>query len=473
MPSLCSTRESDSRSELMSAASSARHDKAPYESIADAVMYDNGSSSSFEFPKGDRATPKPAAATSSTHLRFGPSKWDDAEKWLANPHYYSRPKTISVQGHSLMNPPKQSTSYVMKDGFSLSDAVLYTTKEDTSFSMPHGQDADMHQEVDIEGTSHGSVGESNSFAFPAPPSKVRSTNTFDFYPHQDEASDMKELSISHEGDYEEPLFKPAEPPAWDRASYVMPEPALRSVSMRDMGTEMTPIASQEPSRTGTPVQATTPSMRSPVSSGSSTPRRAAPASSPLQASDDPAQPSRSVPTPEDGSKSSEPCENEMQMKKRKDIQTLGVQLGKINIVAWASKEDEDGDSSKLLKNIDLEEVKKNVLETRAAAWEEAEEAKYMARFKREEAKIQAWENHEKAKAEAEMRRIEVKIEKIRSHAHEKLMNKLAAAKRRAEERRAVAEAKRGEQAAKTLTHANHIRRTGRMPSQMLGCAFCQ
>lgn len=470
-------------------------DKAADEfSIADPGMHDNGNSSSFEFPKGERAIPKSGAAT-AMHQRIGPSKWEDAEKWLANPLYTSRLKVLTLHGHNFMNTSKQMAAYGVKDAvLPLPNGASYMSKEDVSVPLLQGQEpsqttkdgangdsattrreADLHQRpvyADVEGVNPGHAGETNSFAFPAPPgSKGRSTNTFDFYPIQEEPPDMKELRISHEDVVDD---KQVEPPAWDRASYVMPEPTLRSVSMRDMGTEMTPIASQEPSRTGTPIQATTPLMRSPVSSGSSTPRRVAPASSPLQGPEDPTQSSgNSLSTPDNDGTTSETCASDLQSKATKDIQNLGVQLGKINIVAWASKEEEDGDSSKLLKsNIDLEEVKKNVLETRAAAWEEAEEAKYIARFEREEAKIQAWENHEKAKAEAEMRRIEVKIEKISSHAHEKLMNKLAAAKRRAEERRAVAEARRGEKAAKTITTANRIRRTGRVPSPMLGCAFC-
>ncbi|KAK0607050.1 hypothetical protein LWI29_008418 [Acer saccharum] len=40
--------------------------------------------------------------------------------------------------------------------------------------------------------------------------------------------------------------------------------AIRSICVRDMGTEMTPIASQEPSRTATPIRATTPAARSPI-----------------------------------------------------------------------------------------------------------------------------------------------------------------------------------------------------------------
>ncbi|XP_031122866.1 uncharacterized protein LOC116025681 isoform X2 [Ipomoea triloba] len=45
--------------------------------------------------------------------------------------------------------------------------------------------------------------------------------------------------------------------------------------------------------------------------------------------------------------------------------------------------------------------------TTSAAWGEAEHGKYMARYKREEAKIQAWEDDERTKAEMEMQRIVV------------------------------------------------------------------
>ncbi|XP_042032251.1 remorin 4.1-like [Salvia splendens] len=61
---------------------------------------------------------------------------------------------------------------------------------------------------------------------------------------------------------------------------------------------------------------------------------------------------------------------------------------------------------------DDQSSKTNPLETRAVAWDEAERAKYMARFKREEVKIQAWENHQKRKAEMQMRKVEVKAERL-------------------------------------------------------------
>ncbi|KAK6116583.1 hypothetical protein DH2020_049689 [Rehmannia glutinosa] len=47
-----------------------------------------------------------------------------------------------------------------------------------------------------------------------------------------------------------------------------PKSVVRSICLRDMGTEMTPIASQEPSRSATPVRATTPVSKSPGPSSS-------------------------------------------------------------------------------------------------------------------------------------------------------------------------------------------------------------
>ncbi|CBI27558.3 unnamed protein product, partial [Vitis vinifera] len=163
-----------------------------------------------------------------------------------------------------------------------------------------------------------------------------------------------------------------------------------------MGTEMTPISSQEPSRTATPIRATTPVARSPISSGS------------------------------DG---------------------------------------EESNACKMPENKNSEHARKpNPLDTRATAWDEAERAKYLARYKREEVKIQAWENHEKRKAEMEMKRMEVKADKLKAWAQEKLANKIAATRRIAEEKRASAEAKLNEKAARTSERADYIRRTGRLPS---------
>lgn len=144
--------------------------------------------------------------------------------------------------------------------------------------------------------------------------------------------------------------------------------------MRDMGTEMTPVASQEPSRTATPVGATTP-LRSPASSIPSTPRRGAPASTPVDNTTDdesqcPVENIRRVLT-----------DQEMKEKTRREIVALGVQLGKMNIAAWASKEEQENkNDNPSAETVDMEELERIEYENRAAAWEEAEKSKHTARF---------------------------------------------------------------------------------------------
>ncbi|XP_062181884.1 remorin 1.4-like [Phragmites australis] len=200
-----------------------------------------------------------------------------------------------------------------------------------------------------------------------------------------------------------------------------PVPVFRSVCLRDMGTEMTPIASKEPSRTATPLRASTPVARSPMSSRSSTPAR--------RRQDGPVGVTAVVGT------------------------TKPVAVGK---VSCGGEEDGAGVAGTAPNT--------NSLESRAAAWDEAERAKFTARYKREEVKIQAWENHEKRKAETEMKKMQMKADQMKAQAQEKLANRLAATRRMAEEKRASAEAKLNERAARTSEKANYIRRTGHLPS---------
>ena len=113
-----------------------------------------------------------------------------------------------------------------------------------------------------------------------------------------------------------------------------------SVCLRDMGTEMTPIASKEPSRAATPLRATTPVARSPVPSRSSTPGR-----------------------------------------RRQDGPPVGVNPGVVrtaeqdaaasNVVSGGEAERDGG--------VDSHVPRANTLESRAAAWDEAERAKFTAR----------------------------------------------------------------------------------------------
>ena len=140
--------------------------------------------------------------------------------------------------------------------------------------------------------------------------------------------------------------------------------------MRDVGTEMTPIPSQEPSRTGTPIGATTPTC-SPLSSIPSTPKRAAPTSSPSETTVDEHNQKKV------GKK--ELSERELKLKTRREIAALGIQLGKMNIASWASKDDAK-QGSPSLKTLDVDQLVKAEYETRAAAWEESQKSKHMARY---------------------------------------------------------------------------------------------
>ena len=142
--------------------------------------------------------------------------------------------------------------------------------------------------------------------------------------------------------------------------------------MRDMGTEMTPATSQEPSRTATPVGATTP-LRSPTSSIPSTPRGGAPAPTPKEHNN-----GEESQNPTERTKK-ELSEEELKLKTRREIVALGVQLGKMNIAAWASK-DEQEKKRPCNESIDMEELERIENEKRAAAWEDAEKSKHMARF---------------------------------------------------------------------------------------------
>lgn len=127
---------------------------------------------------------------------------------------------------------------------------------------------------------------------------------------------------------------------------------VRSICVRDMGTEMTPIASQEPSRTATPIRATTPAARSPISSGSSTPVR---------------------------------CLNRgIGLENGQNTANLSETRGAVGRGSGAmrqpSRDGEEGNGQKTTENkTDDRSSKLNPLETRAMAWDEAERAKYMAR----------------------------------------------------------------------------------------------
>ncbi|OVA11568.1 Remorin [Macleaya cordata] len=374
----------------------------------DNLDYDsNASSSSFEFHNGQRSHQNPVSRTFSRPVPF---KWNDAEKWIVNrqngQHKHSKKNTLQSQAN------RQPMANWVRTGPESANSSSKTTH----FSQPNGLE---------------------KFSF-APPGIA---------PISD-AANKKE--VDHKV-----------PSSTERHGVDPPFPTVRSVSMRDMGTEMTPVPSQEPSRTATPVGATTP-LRSPTSSIPSTPRRGAPASTPVEATTD------DETDPRKESNQKKLSERELHLKTRKEIVALGVQLGKMNIAAWASK-DEKENSASSRESIEAEELERIEFENRAAAWEEAEKSKHVARYKREEIKIEAWESRCKAKLEAEMRRTEAQAEKIRANAQEKMKKKITTTKLRSEEKQAAAEAQRNRQAAKASAQAEYIRQTGRIPPSRFRC----
>ncbi|XP_029117825.1 uncharacterized protein [Elaeis guineensis] len=323
-------------------------------------------SSGFEFQKAERAPHRSALILPFS--KPAPSKWDDAQKWIASPTSHRGGK---AGGGQFRKPGL--TGYGNRQA--ATRVVLEVTEEvDTKRIDPSQEKKEVQEHKSVNWVPE---------PYPIVDSAVKPALIVD-NPIAD-----SEISLSRHD---------SSTSVHSAATFITTPSTIRSVSMRDIGTEMTPIASQEPSRTGTPARATTP-IRSPASSRPSTPQRTAPNSSPTESADC-----------HGDSKSTQLSEKELQMKTRREIMVLGQQLGKTNIANWASKEEEETDASVSLKTLSVDQAAKSVIETRAAAWEEAEKAKYLARFKREEIKIQAWENHQKAKTEAEMRKIEVPMQ---------------------------------------------------------------
>ncbi|XP_014505592.1 uncharacterized protein LOC106765469 isoform X1 [Vigna radiata var. radiata] len=388
----------------------------------------NASSSSFEFDKGERPGNNPA---NRSLFRPIPSKWNDAEKWIMNRQNIHANHSKKHVAHNQANRMASSMVRVAPESahydHKLSTGKVTETKRvdfcqptsHTGFEKFSFVPSDAHS---VSGQAHGGNPVVESF------------------PQSKDLKEVNELGLSSSRGTDDQSVMPG----------------IRSVAMRDMGTEMTPVPSQEPSRTATPVGSATP-LRSPVSSMPSTPRRGAPAPTPLDNMTD----EFSQFPVENGR--THLSEEEMKIKTRREIAALGVQLGKMNIAAWASKDEQEKNQSSP-QGTNMQEQERIEFEKRAAVWEEAEKSKHTARFKREEIKIQAWESEQKAKLEAEMRRTEAKVEQMRAQTHAKMVKKIAMARQRSEEKRAAAEARKNREAERTVAQAEYIRQTGRLPS---------
>ncbi|KAM0854557.1 hypothetical protein ACQ4PT_050370 [Festuca glaucescens] len=345
-----------------------------------AVSNGNGNGGSFEFQMEERAGLGPF------FFRQVPSKWNDAEKWIAGRHVV----------HS--NP-------------------IFSKKAATAAAV-HGHSGGVR-------------------VAPESPSDAKRTSA------------LTELSHSHSSPSPSSSLSSVTGPATRQPrrtklcgasqGAAAAAQSSSSVSMRDVGTEMTPAASQEQSRSGTPAGAATPSL-SPLCSV-------------------PASPSAS--------------ERELQVRTRREIAALGLQLGKMSIASWASKDDRilrspeksasagDGD----------DDAKKEEFEARAAAWAESQKCKLASRYQRKEAKIQEWENCQKSKFEAKMRNAEVQADQKKARAKNSLTKRLSSLGHKVEGKQARVEARRNRRAVRLARQAERIRKTGRVPSRFRCCSW--
>ncbi|KAI3471127.1 hypothetical protein Pfo_027790 [Paulownia fortunei] len=103
------------------------------------------------------------------------------------------------------------------------------------------------------------------------------------------------------------------------------------------------------------------------------------------------------------------------------------------------------------------------------AWEESEKSKAENKAQKKISAIGAWENSKKASLEAELKKIEEQLEKKKAEYIEKMKNKVALVHKAAEEKRAMVEARRGEDLLKAEEIAAKYRATGTAPKKLLGC----
>ena len=154
-----------------------------------------------------------------------------------------------------------------------------------------------------------------------------------------------------------------------------------AVSVQDTGTTMTPIESADPSRTATPLRGTTTPVKSLDTPESNSPTTPADENTKSEYSSA----DQSVSNHSSSSKEETLmalADKEFQAKTRQEILALSQRLGKANIAAWATTKGGDSNHDAKScdeKSLDLQELRRSVIATRAAAWEEAEKAKHTSR----------------------------------------------------------------------------------------------
>ncbi|KAF3573194.1 hypothetical protein F2Q69_00062347 [Brassica cretica] len=121
------------------------------------------------------------------------------------------------------------------------------------------------------------------------------------------------------------------------------------------------------------------------------------------------------------------------------------------------------------RDVKLADLSKEKTLAYVKAWEDSEKSKAENKAEKKISDILAWENSKKAAVEAQLKKIEEQLENKKAEYAEKMKNKVAAIHKGAEERRAMIEAKRGEDVLKAEEMAAKFRATGIVPKATCGC----
>jgi len=97
------------------------------------------------------------------------------------------------------------------------------------------------------------------------------------------------------------------------------------------------------------------------------------------------------------------------------------------------------------------------------AWEENKKANSMNKYNKKLSRIAVWENNKKTTAEARLKLAEEKLEKKRAAYVERMRNELAYAHKKAEEKKAKAEVKKGQDLLKVEEAAASYQIHGGLP----------
>ncbi|XP_031499523.1 uncharacterized protein LOC116263862 [Nymphaea colorata] len=325
-----------------------------------------------------------------------PSKWDDAEKWLISSSCNESP------AHAIKPEPPKVAHDIQQN------RAPYQTE---TFAG----------KVRVSDEKVPTLVHSNNGPFP---SDQKST-FLDKY-----ADNVEPVVVNFR--YCEPLkegflFRSSEAETMKDAG----TDAVTEIRHRDIGTEMTPLASSRNSRCPTPIKIPSP------------PRHNTPAT-------------RSGPL-------GDPLPNSaIDISEIQDCHfakfNLGNQFNCIDLGTsnWSSREEEEEEISKSLRHFEMGTGRRSIGDCKASLWDDEEKTKCCIRYQREEARIQAWVNLQSAKAEAQSRKLEVKIQKMRSNLEEKLMKRMAGVHRKAEEWRAAAQ----------LQHSQHMFRASQQSQKM-------